>query len=226
MQAYRAAQASGALNPPAAPAPAAASTAPAVTPLSAQDAFNNFANSAGMQFQLDQGEKAINGGYAARGQLQSGAAMKALQGFGQHTALNNYFLPYLGLLGGQQATGAQAGSAVAGVGSNFSNTTAGIAGNMGNAIQSGADGASNAALVHSANMANIYNSLGSSLGNIAGSVFAPGTLSRLPHRVACFIMGGGLTPTSTAAGSGGTNGRELGACTPARQSRRKLHQCL
>jgi hypothetical protein len=37
------------------------------SPQSAQDAFNAFAHSAGMDFQLKQGENAINNGYAARG---------------------------------------------------------------------------------------------------------------------------------------------------------------
>jgi hypothetical protein len=165
-----------------APAPAAtpAATTPAVTPMSAQDAFNNFANSAGMQFQLDQGEKAINSGYAAHGQLQSGAAMKALQGYGQQTALNNYFLPYMGLLGGQQSTGAQSGAAVAGVGSNFSNTAAGISGQMGNALQNGADATGNAALLRGQANSQLYSSLGSSLGNLAGSVFGSHPAASMP----------------------------------------------
>jgi hypothetical protein len=65
--------------------------------------------------------------------------MKALQNYGQSTALNNYFLPYMGLLQGQQATGAQSGAAIAGVGSNFGNTVSNIYGQQGNAIQNGAD---------------------------------------------------------------------------------------
>jgi hypothetical protein len=84
-----------------------------------------------MQFQLDQGADMINNRYAALGALQSGAAMKALQNYGQQTALNNYFMPYMGMLGGLSAQGAQAGSAIAGVGSNFGNTAANINGQMG-----------------------------------------------------------------------------------------------
>lgn len=139
--------------------------------LSPTDAFNNFANSAGMQFQLKQGENAIQSNYADKGALQSGAAMKALQSYGQNTALQNYFMPYLSLLGGQQSTGAQAGAAVAGVGSNFGNTAAGINGQMGNAIQNGADARSNAALVGGANSANIFSGVGNALGNIGSSYF-------------------------------------------------------
>jgi hypothetical protein len=171
---------------PAATTPAAGTPAvvnPTTTPnaLSPQTtALNNFANSAGMQFQLQQGANEIQNMYADHGALQSGAAMKALQDYGQKTALQNYFMPYMGLLGGQQAVGAQAGSAVAGVGSSFGNTAAninsnlgnassGIYGNMGGAIQSGADAASNAALIRGANNANIWSGVGSALGNLGSS---------------------------------------------------------
>jgi hypothetical protein len=151
-----------------------ATTTTAQQPLDAAGAFNNFANSAGMQFQLQQGENAINNGYAAKGQLQSGAALKGLQNYGQQTALNNYFLPYLGLLGGQQATGAQAGSAIAGVGSNFGNTVSNIYGQQGNAIQSGANAASNAALLKGQANSNMWSGIASGLGTFASS-FSPAT---------------------------------------------------
>jgi hypothetical protein len=155
--------------------PEAGTTTPASTPVtgvSATDAMHNFANSAGMQFQLQQGENAINNGYAAKGQLQSGAAMKALQSFGQNTALNNYFMPYMGLLGGQQATGAGAASSIAGVGANFGNTAANINAGMGQNIQSGANSASNAALLRGQATSNMWSGVGSALGGLASS-FAP-----------------------------------------------------
>jgi hypothetical protein len=75
-----------------------------------------------------QGTNALNNMYAGTGMLQSGAAMKGIQNYGQQTALNNYFMPYMGLLGGQQAVGAGAASSVAGVGANFGNTAANING--------------------------------------------------------------------------------------------------
>lgn len=149
------------------PTPSAAASA--VTPITASQAFNNFANSAGMQFQLQQGEDAINNGYAAKGQLQSGAALKELQNYGQQTALNNYFLPYLGLLGGQQATGAGAASSIAGVGANFGNTAAAINAGMGQNIQSGANAASNAALLRGQNNANMWSNIFGGLGGLASS---------------------------------------------------------
>lgn len=153
---------------PATPAVPATPATPA-TPADPMAPLNSFANSAGMQFQIQQGANALQHNYAARGALQSGAAMKALQDYGQHTALQNYFMPYMGLLGGQQAVGAQAGSAIAGVGSNFGNTAANINGQMGGAIQNGADALSNAALVRGANTANMWGGVGSAIGNVASS---------------------------------------------------------
>jgi hypothetical protein len=140
---------------------------------SPQDAFSNFANSAGMQFQLKQGTNALNNLYAGRGSLLSGAAMKGIQSYGQNTALNNYFLPYVGLLQGQQATGAQSGAAIAGVGSNFGNTVSSIYGGQQNAIGNGADAQSNAALLKGQANSGLYNTIGSSLGNLASSFIQP-----------------------------------------------------
>jgi hypothetical protein len=161
-------------HPQASAQPATQQAAPSANPTSALDAFNNFANSAGMQFQLQQGERALNNGYAARGELKSGDAMKALQSYGQNTALNNYFMPYLSLLQGQQATGAQSGAAVAGVGSNFGNTVSNVFGGMQNAVGNGADAISNAALLRGQANAGLGNSIGSALGNFAGTIFNPG----------------------------------------------------
>lgn len=168
--------------PGATPTPAAAPNA-----LSPTDALNNFANSAGMQFQMQQGANALNNLYAARGQVQSGAAAKALQSYGQNTALQNYFMPYMGLLGGQQAVGAQSGSAIAGVGSNFGNTVADLNGNMANAISQGANniGAANAnrAIIGGLANSNMYSTIGNSLGSLAGSAFG-GSSIPLPNVLA------------------------------------------
>jgi hypothetical protein len=76
------------------PSPAGAATSAHSTP--ASQAMQNFANSAGMQFQLQQGTNALNNLYAAHGMLQSGAAMKGINDYAQQTALNNYFMPYMG----------------------------------------------------------------------------------------------------------------------------------
>lgn len=161
---------------PFAPAPAAPATGaapPAGTPaqpaFNPQTAMNNFANSAGMQFQLQQGTNALNNLYAAKGLVQSGAAMKGIQNYGQQTALQNYFMPYMSMLSGLSGQGLSAGSAVAGAGQNFGNTAANINGQMGNTIGNGADAMSNAALVRGQNSANMWSGIGQGLGTLASS---------------------------------------------------------
>ena len=156
---------------PAAPSTPTAPATPTTTPQTAQSALNNFANSAGMKFQLEQGANALNNLYAGRGQLQSGAAMKGISDYAQNTALNNYFMPYMGLLSGQQSVGAGAASSVAGVGQNFGNTAAAINGQMGSSIQSGADSAANAALLRGQANANMWTGIGGALGGLASSFF-------------------------------------------------------
>jgi hypothetical protein len=171
-----------ALNPntqtvanPTVPAAAPQSAAPAATgqPSSQSDAFNQFAHSAGIDFQIQQGTNALQHSAAARGMLQSGATLKGLQNYGQNTALNNYFLPYMGLLQGQQATGAQSGAAIAGVGSNFGNTVSSIYGGQQNAIGNGANALSNAALLRGQANAKMGNTIGSALGTFGSSFFQP-----------------------------------------------------
>src|SRR5690348_9334433 len=56
-------------------------------------ALNNFANSGGMQFLMDQGNRMINSNQAARGLLNSGSTLKAIDKYGQglgSTYLNEY----------------------------------------------------------------------------------------------------------------------------------------
>lgn len=62
-------------------------------------AFQNYLNSTGYNFNLQQGENAITGNAAAKGVLNSGATAKALTSYGTNLA-NNYFNTYLGQLGG------------------------------------------------------------------------------------------------------------------------------
>jgi len=127
-------------------------------------AFGNFLNSTGFRFQMDEGNRAVNTGYAARGTLQSGAAQKALQDRGQQTALGNYFLPYMGLLQGQQGVGMGAASAVAGVGQNYANSV------TANNNLAG-DAAANAALIRGAATGQMWGGIGNALGTAAGTVF-------------------------------------------------------
>jgi hypothetical protein len=50
----------------------------------------NFTTSPGYQFRLDQGLQGVNAGYAARGLLKSGGAMKGINDYAQNTASNEY----------------------------------------------------------------------------------------------------------------------------------------
>jgi len=81
----------------------------------AQQAFDNYKNSAGYQFQLQQGMNAINGNAAAKGMLSSGATAKALAGYGQNLA-STYYNNYLDKLLGVGQQGLQAGGLVTGAG--------------------------------------------------------------------------------------------------------------
>jgi hypothetical protein len=174
--------AGGAAPAPAVPAAGGAAVPAAATP-SAADAFNTFANSAGAKAMLAAGADSINNLYAAKGALNSGAAMKSLEDYSQTTMLNNYLMPYMSMLGGQQAVGAQAGSAVAGIGSSYGNTVAninsglanastGINAGIGGAFQNSADAAANAAIAKGYGQSQLWGTVGSSLGNIA-SAYAP-----------------------------------------------------
>lgn len=128
-----------------------------------QTAFDNYKNSTGYQFRLNQGLNAVNSGYAGAGTVKSGAAMKAINDYAQGMA-SQEFGNYLGALGNQQALGFSAASAQAGVGQNYAN-------NMGNiAMQNGANQA-NAALVKSQNTANMIGSIANIGGNILGRGF-------------------------------------------------------
>jgi hypothetical protein len=158
--------------PGATPVPMPGTAAPATTPATAASAFQNFADSAGMKFQLEQGANALNNLYAAKGQVQSGAAAKALQSFGQNTALQNFFMPYMNMVNGVSQQGLGAASSIAGVGTSFGNTAANINGQIGGAYQNSADAAANAAIARGYGQAQMWNTVGNQIGNVASS-FVP-----------------------------------------------------
>lgn len=95
--------------PPAAPA------APAATPPNPTSALNTFADSAGMNFLLDQGTKAIAGASGANGTFNSGATGKALEQYGQNLG-KTYLQDYMNQLGQYAQLGLGAGSALANAG--------------------------------------------------------------------------------------------------------------
>lgn len=159
---------------PVAPRPTTATPQAApVNAMTANRAFENFANSAGMKFQLKTGTNALNNMYAGRGMIESGAAMKGINDYAQNMALNNYFMPYMNMLDGQSRAGAQSGAAIAGVGSQFGASAGNVYANMGNAMQNGANSASNAAIARGVGNANMWSGIGSALGSLGSSFFTP-----------------------------------------------------
>lgn len=100
-------------------------------PTEQQRAFNVFRNSSGFQFRQQEGENALNSGYAARGLINSGAAQKAFAKYNQNLA-SDEFGNYMGYLGNQQGVGLSGASALAGVGQNFANSMTNINTNRAN----------------------------------------------------------------------------------------------
>lgn len=117
-------------------------------------AFDTFRNSTGYQFRLGEGMNALNSGYAASGILQSGAAMRAAQEYGQNFA-SNEFGNYMNLLANQQGVGLSGANALAGVGTNY-------AGMVTSANNQNAANQANAALYRG------QNSFGNTLGMLGG----------------------------------------------------------
>lgn len=119
-----------------------ASPAPGATPQSALAAFDQYRNSTGYQFRLREGMNALNSGYAGRGVLQSGAAIKGALDYGQNIA-SGEFGNYLNSLQTQQNVGAGAASAQAGVGQNFAGNVTNLNTANANALASGAVASAN-----------------------------------------------------------------------------------
>lgn len=134
----------------------------------AEDAFKIFRDSTGYQFRVGQGQDAINTGFAARGLLQSGAALKSLDDYRQNMA-SAEFGNYLGSLQDQSRLGFGAASAQAGVGQNFAN-------NVTQLNSANASALANAAVARANNsnalIGGIGGALGGVLGGFGGSSFA------------------------------------------------------
>ncbi|MES2904552.1 MAG: hypothetical protein V4696_10240 [Pseudomonadota bacterium] len=130
----------------------------------ALSAFDTFRNSTNYQFRLNEGNKALNQGYAARGMLESGAAQKGIAEYSQNFA-GNALGEYQQLLAQQQQVGLGAASALAGVGQNMTNSVM--------ASNSAASSArANAALIGGQAQGQMYGSIAGALGSVASS-FAP-----------------------------------------------------
>jgi hypothetical protein len=136
---------------------------PPITQTTAQSAYDQFKNYTGYQYRLNEGQNAINSGYAAKGTLQSGAAMLALQKHGQDYA-SGEFGNYMGYLTGQQQLGPGAANALGGVGTNYANNAGNIAMQNGNNL-------ANAAIARANNTNQMWSGIASGIGGIAGSMF-------------------------------------------------------
>lgn len=86
-------------------------------------ALNNYANSGGMQFLMEQGQKAITSSKAASGLLNSGSYGTALEKYGQGLA-STYLNDYMKNLLGYSQLGIGAAGALAGAGSHSQGTGA------------------------------------------------------------------------------------------------------
>ena len=136
---------------------------PGMTPATANNAFQNYLGSTGYQFRVNEGNKSLNAGFAARGIANSGAAAKSAMQYGQNIA-SDEFARYLGYLSNQQGVGLSGASAVAGVGQNYVNNVTANNNSAGSA-------AANAALIRGQNTANMWGTVGNSLGQFVGSSF-------------------------------------------------------
>lgn len=142
-----------------------------------QQAFDNYRNSTGYQFRVNEGQKALGAKWLAQGLGRSGAAAKSAMTFGQGIA-SDEFANYLAQLGQQQNVGLGAGSALAGVGQNFANTVSANNNQAASAIANGA-------LARASN----NNAMWGNIAGIAGQ--AAGALSSYGRPGAYGIAGSG-----------------------------------
>lgn len=133
------------------------SVAPRTSPM---DGFKNYIANSDYGFQFGEGANQINSGYAGRGVLQSGAAMKGLEGFRQNLQ-SGYRNEYMDRLGGQAQMGLGAASAQAGVGQSFANNVTNLNSQNANALAS-------AAIAKANNSTGLINGLGQTFGNVLG----------------------------------------------------------
>jgi hypothetical protein len=128
----------------------------------ANSAFDTFRGSTGYQFRLSEGLDAVNSNWFGAGLGQSGAALKALNEYGQNFA-SNEFGNYMGYLGQQQGTGLQAAGAQAGVGVNYAN-------NVSNLNQANANALGQSAVASANNSNAVIGGIGNAFGGAIGAL--------------------------------------------------------
>lgn len=130
-------------------------------------AYQNYLNSTGYQFQLQQGTDAITGNAASKGLLNSGATGKSLENYGQNlasTSFNNYLGQLSGVANLQANQVTQGQNAV---------NTIGQAGTTGGANEAQMTAA--AAQSVGTSTANAFNQFGGAAANAGGSNFLGGS---------------------------------------------------
>lgn len=130
--------------------------------------FEDFTTSPEYQFTMDEGRKAIETGAAARGDLMSGATLKALTRFGQNTAnqfYNNAFDRYninqtnrFNRMAALAGIGQAATNQLAGLGSGMANNVSNLTVAGGNALAAGVQGAGAARAAGTMGASNAFNS--------------------------------------------------------------------
>ena len=136
--------------------------------------YQGFKETPGYQFNLDQGLNAIDNSAASRGNLFSGATMKAAQEYGAGLAsneYNNYFNRLTGMASSGQAAAGNAANAGANYAAGAGNAYAGI----GNAASAGAIGQANAinsGINNAIGGFNYQNQLANSSGGGMGGLFS------------------------------------------------------
>jgi len=129
-------------------------------PTATQTAFQNYLNSTGYQFNLNQGLNAVNQSKAAAGLLRSGSTLTALDNYGTGLA-DQYGQQYVGNLQNEVSTGASAASGLAGAGQNYANA---VSGNNNSAATTTA----NAALAGASNTNALIGNAIKGFGTLAG----------------------------------------------------------
>jgi hypothetical protein len=108
----------GGFTPPTAPAPVV--TQPKAD---SRSAFANYIGNSDYAFQQQEGGNAVNSGFAGKGTVQSGAAMKALENYRQNLQ-SGYRNQWASGVANQQGVGLTAAGALAGVSTNYAGTIA------------------------------------------------------------------------------------------------------
>lgn len=137
-----------------------------------QDAFAMFRNTPGYQFGLDEGNRSVQASAAARGGLNSGATLKALQKFGNDYADQQGYTPYMNRLATLSGMAPTSAGVTAQLGQNYANQVGNNLQNAGQARAQGIYGSANA-------WSNFGQQASSAIGNYFGQRsggFGPGTI--------------------------------------------------